>query len=98
MEQAIEARLTSAEPITAAPAPIRGRVVDLMAALRDSIEAAKTEEAAAQDKPAKAPRSSKKKVATLAGWVSLFVLTVERFAPEEPCGDVVGMPSCAHRG
>ena len=67
MEQTIEARLTSAEPITAAPAPTRGRVVDLMAALRESIEAAKTEEAAAQDKPAKAPRSAKKKVATPAG-------------------------------
>ena len=43
LEKAIEARLASSEPVTAAPVPARGKVVDLMAALRDSIESAKQE-------------------------------------------------------
>ena len=61
VEKAIEARLTSAEPVTAAPAPARGKVVDLMAALRDSIELVKEETAKKERKTSAAkPRSSKK--------------------------------------
>ena len=57
LEKAIEARLGSAEPITAAPAPERGKVVDLMAALRDSVELAKKDTAKKRERratPAKA--------------------------------------------
>ena len=66
LERAIEARLTSSEPVTAAPAPARGKVVDLMAALRDSIEAAKKEppekkREAAPTKPEASARPAKRK-------------------------------------
>ena len=57
LEKAIEARLSSSEPVTAAPVPARGKVVDLMAALRDSIESAKQE--AEQKEPEVAPAKAK---------------------------------------
>ena len=61
VEKAIEARLTSAEPVTAAPAPARGKVVDLMAALRDSVELVKQETAKKERKTSAAkPRSGRK--------------------------------------
>ena len=41
LEKVIEARLSSTELVAAAPAPETGKVVDLMAALRESIELAK---------------------------------------------------------
>ena len=37
LKQVIEAKLTSQEPVTAAPAPAKGKVTDLMEALRASI-------------------------------------------------------------
>ena len=59
LERAIEAKLTSTEPLIAAPAPERGKVVDLMAALRDSIESVKVE-TAKKDGKATAARARKK--------------------------------------
>ena len=44
LQNAIEARLSQAEPVTAAPAPAPGKVIDLMAALRESLESAKEEQ------------------------------------------------------
>ena len=66
LERAIEARLSSSEPISAAPAPTRGKVVDLMAALRDSIELAKADGKKKQPEATPSPpkvsaRSSKRK-------------------------------------
>ena len=59
LERSIEAKLTSTEPVIAAPAPERGKVVDLMAALRDSIESVKVE-TAKKDGKATAARARKK--------------------------------------
>ena len=66
LEQRIEAKLGSEEPIVASPTPARGKVVDLMEALRASIDVAKKEEekraSSPQDaKPSKA-RSKKQKI------------------------------------
>ena len=67
LEKVIEAKMESREPDFAAPAPVKGKVSDLMEALRASIEAAKSasgareteaaaeEGAAAQPSPEKAP-------------------------------------------
>jgi len=67
------------EPVTAAPAPARGKVVDLMAALRDSIASATREaDARLEHEPAQEPeaepaeaadgvRSRSRKTATRAG-------------------------------
>ena len=43
LERLIEAKLGAAEPVTVAPTPARGKVVDLMEALKASIEATKKE-------------------------------------------------------
>ena len=61
LEAAIEARLSSTEPVTAPLAAARGKVVDLMAALKDSIESVKQEAAAKERKaPAAKARAAKK--------------------------------------
>ena len=52
LEKVVEAKLESREPDFAAPAPVMGKVTDLMEALRASIEAAK---AASQAREAEAP-------------------------------------------
>ena len=52
LEKVIEAKLESREPDFAEAAPVRGKVTDLMEALRASIEAAK---AASQAREAEAP-------------------------------------------
>ena len=54
LEQRIEAKLGAEEPVIAAAAPGRGKVVDLMDALRASIEATKEDDA----EPAKQQRVS----------------------------------------
>ena len=43
LERVIESKLGAAEPVTAAPAPAKGEVVDLMEALKASIRAAQTQ-------------------------------------------------------
>ncbi len=66
LERVIEAKLGSGAPVTAAPAPPPGKVVDLMEALRASIQATKQEsrarppEPAAEDQPKSRARSRKK--------------------------------------
>ena len=44
LEQVIEAKLGTAEPVTAAPPPAKGEVVDLMEALKASIRATQAQE------------------------------------------------------
>ena len=61
LERVIEAKLGAAEPVTAAPAPARGQVVDLMEALKASIQATKKESRRKQ--PAAAPKKQRKKAA-----------------------------------
>ena len=51
LERVIEAKLGSAEPVTVAPAPATGKIVDLMDALKASIEATKQ---ASREEPPKA--------------------------------------------
>ena len=43
LERVIEAKLGAAEPVTVAPTPAKGKVVDLMEALKASIQATKKE-------------------------------------------------------
>ena len=65
LQQVIEAKLGSGEPVTAAPAPPQGKVVDLMEALKASIQAAKESERT-DDEPAAKSRGrarSRKKAA-----------------------------------
>jgi DNA end-binding protein Ku len=64
LERAIEARLTSGDPIIAAPAPVRGKVLDLMAALRDSVELVKQESAKKERKTSTARARSNKSTTT----------------------------------
>jgi DNA end-binding protein Ku len=61
LERMIEAKLGSAEPVTAAaPAP-KGKVGDLMEALKASIESAKAERAATTKKATKAKKTTSRK-------------------------------------
>ncbi len=68
-ERVIEAKLGGVEPTATAPAPAKGKVVDLMEALKASIEATKTEATtsrspASSKKPAAARKSRKKAAVT----------------------------------
>ena len=45
LERVIEAKLSGVQLATTAPAPVKGKVVDLMAALKASIDATKSESA-----------------------------------------------------
>ena len=56
LEQVIEAKLTSQEPVTAAPAPAKGKVTDLMEALRASIAANKARSSPARSSPAQSSK------------------------------------------
>ena len=71
LERTIEAKLGSAEPVTAAPAPAAGKVVDLMEALKASIQATKKQAGqprTAEPKTGSTTRSRKKsRVAEKAG-------------------------------
>ena len=62
LERVIEAKLGAAEPVTAAPAPARGQVVDLMEALKASIQATKKKSRRKQPAAA-APKKQRKKAA-----------------------------------
>ncbi len=61
LERVIEAKLVGGEPVTAAPVATKGKVGDLMDALKASIEATKTERTA-RKKVEKADAEPKKKV------------------------------------
>ena len=64
LERVIEAKLSSEQPVTAAPAPARGKIGDLMEALRASIEATKSQDAKYQDvveEPAQQVKETKAK-------------------------------------
>ena len=69
LERVIEAKLGSGAPVTTAPAPPPGKVVDLMEALRASIQATKgpapdaAEQDAAESEPAAKPRARSRKKA-----------------------------------
>lgn len=62
LERVIEAKLRAAEPVTAAPTPARGQVVDLMEALKASIQATK-KEGRGKEPIAAAPKKQRKKAA-----------------------------------
>lgn len=62
LERVIEAKLGAGEPVTAAPAPARGQVVDLMEALKASIQATK-KEGRGKEPTAAAPKKQIKKAA-----------------------------------
>ena len=67
LERTIEGKLTSQEPVLAPPTPPRGKVSDLMEALRASIEAAKsqrTEEAVETQEEAPPKKRSKSRSST----------------------------------
>ena len=53
LERVIEAKLGAAEPLTVAPVPAKGKVVDLMEALKASIQATKKESTRARPAAAK---------------------------------------------
>ncbi len=55
LERTIEGKLTSQQPVTAAPPPPKGKVSDLMDALKASIAATKKAEAAPPGPPAESP-------------------------------------------
>jgi DNA end-binding protein Ku len=67
LERVIEAKLSGVEPVTGAPAPAKGKVVDLMEALKASIEATKSEAVSSRSpagsKKAAGARKSRKKAA-----------------------------------
>ena len=67
LERVIEAKLSGVEPVTTAAAPAKGRVVDLMEALKASIEATKSEAVSSRSpagsKKAAGARKSRKKAA-----------------------------------
>ena len=61
LEQVIEAKLGVAEPVTGAPAPVAGKVVDLMEALKASIEATKQDNGESPPKPSEKRSGSRRK-------------------------------------
>ena len=65
LERVIEAKLGSGEPVTAAPAPAKGQVVDLMEALKASIQATKKEGRRKQPAAAASPPKKQKKKAAV---------------------------------
>ena len=61
LEKVIEGKLSSQEVVTAAPSVSKGKVTDLMEALRASIASAKGETPAATETNGKTEASSKKR-------------------------------------